>query len=94
MGVILYASSQAEDVVGNCMAPVTEISIFACVCVSLSDGVLSMVTWGINVWQTVELTSLAQENMKSDTDCWVAWVALHRKMSFCVCGTISFCGLS
>lgn len=68
MGVILYACSQAEDVVGNCMAPVMEIFIFVCICVSLSDEVLSVLTCGVNVWQTVELTNLAQENIKSDTE--------------------------
>lgn len=29
MGVILYARSQAEDIVGNCTAPVMQILIFA-----------------------------------------------------------------
>lgn len=67
VGVILYACSQAEDVVGNCMAPVMEIFIFVCICVSLFDEVLSVVTC-VNVWQIVELASLAQENIKSDTE--------------------------
>lgn len=31
VGVILYSCSQAEDVVGNCMAPVTERFISACI---------------------------------------------------------------
>lgn len=31
VGVILYACSQAEDVVGNCMEAVTEIFIFTCI---------------------------------------------------------------
>lgn len=68
VGVILYACSQAQDVVGNCMAPVTERFIFAYIWVNLSDEGLSVVTCGVNVWQIIELTNLAQENIKSDTE--------------------------
>lgn len=42
--------------------------IYFCLHLCKSDEVLSVVTCSVNIWQIVELTSLAQENLKSDTE--------------------------
>jgi len=65
VGVILYPHSQAEDIIGNCVIPVMEVFIFAYIRVSLSNEDLSVVTYGVIIWQIAELTSLGKRNIKS-----------------------------
>lgn len=99
VGVILYPRSQAEDIIGNCMAPVIEKLIFAYFWWSLSDEDLSVVREvslclcladckAHHFWAGKHKICLSLKLVQTVLD---ILGALHGKMSSCVCEAISLC---